>query len=123
MRRIFALGIATIACTLSIISQAYAVDTGYFTMTKLGTSTGCEEVMVLEGTFSATSCTTTNKLILSNTTSCATLDEPSQKNYDSNKKLLIAAFLSGKEIRATWSSCQGGYASILSVDVCVDSSC
>jgi hypothetical protein len=124
MFRSLTIGLLGIVVNALLTTSAWAYNTEYFTITRLSTASSCKDVIIIEGTFSAPAVgNVTNQLLLSDTDSCSNLDEPAQVNFEHNKKLLLAAFLAGKPVIASYSGTQGTgstYASVLAVFVCVD---
>ncbi len=120
MIRAVTIGILSLTLNGFVPATARAYTSEWFTITRISTGGSCEDLVVIEGTFAGTECTQQTQMVLTNTTSCGTYDEPNQKNFDFNKKLLMSAFLAGKEVLVAYNGCQNNYASILAVYVCAD---
>ncbi len=121
IKRAVTIGILSLSLTGVIPTTARAYNSEWFTITQLNTIGSCQDTVVIKGTFSSVpGCSVQTHLVLSNTSSCGTYDEPNQKNFDFNKKLLMSAFLAGKQVFVAFDGCQNNYASILAVYTCVD---
>lgn len=124
MFRSLTIGLLGIVVNALFITSAWAYNSEYFTITNIATGGSCGKAITIKGTFSAPQiCNVTNELVLADTDACSNLDEPAQLNYETNKKLLLAAFLAGKPVSVKYSNCVGTgstFASVLGVYVCVD---
>lgn len=125
MFRSVTIGILGLVVNALLATSAWAYTTEYFTITRLNVNSSCKNMLIIEGTFSSPPAVgnVTDQYMLSNSDSCDTYDEPAQLNFETNKKLLLAAFLAGKPVRLKYSGAQGSgttYASVLAVFVCVD---
>lgn len=73
-----------------------------------------------------TGCAVSTTLILSDadigtSSACNSMEEINQVDYPLTQKLLIAAFLGNKRVKATWGDClPGGYAAITKLRVVFD---
>ena len=114
-----------VACVFIPLAQASAAGDAIFRINSIETDDTCPSYLMITPTSATTfntGCTDPDALTLTNPTdNCTEGDENSQVQFETTKKLLLAAFLGNKRIKAYWGSClTGGRAGIKQLRIIVD---